>query len=125
MKRHLLVIDDERPIRHLLSCFFREHEFEVTTSATSLEAQRVVNEVPIDLVILDINLPDVDGLDLLATLKSSHPNLPVIMLTGLGYDDELVQESLRRGAAGFISKSLPLDQLLMEVHRTFMQPPPV
>jgi DNA-binding NarL/FixJ family response regulator len=71
----------------------------------------------LDLMILDIALPDADGLELLESMKAAHPNLPVVMLTGMGFDDELLSEALRRKASGYISKTLPLDQLLMEIRR--------
>jgi DNA-binding NtrC family response regulator len=86
------------------------------------DARRLVDEVPLNLVILDIALADADGLELLESIKQAHPQLPVIMLTGMGYDDELLQEALQKGASGYISKTLSLDQLLMEVHRTLKKP---
>jgi DNA-binding NarL/FixJ family response regulator len=68
-------------------------------------------------MILDIALPDADGLELLEKVKTSHPNLPVIMLTGMGFDEDLVSEALAKKASGYVSKTLPLDQLLMEIRR--------
>jgi DNA-binding NtrC family response regulator len=49
-------------------------------------------------------------------VMENHPHLPVIMYTGLGYDEKTLQESLRWGASAFVGKGLPLSQLLMEVH---------
>jgi DNA-binding NtrC family response regulator len=118
MKQHLLVVDDEAPIRDLLSEYLRKHGFEVTAAATADEAIRLSNEASVNLMILDIGLPDADGLELLEIIKTSHPNLPVIMLTGMGFDDELLQEALRKKASGYLSKTLPLDQLLIQVRRT-------
>jgi len=89
----------------------------VTTAATGAEALRLVDEVRLHLVIVDVILPDIDGLELLQALRGSHPNLPVLIMTGIGYDEQLLQEALQKGAAGYISKTLPLGQLLMEVHR--------
>ena len=74
--------------------------------------------MPLNLVILDVPLGDSDGLEILQTLKNAHPNLPVIIMTGIGFDEELLQEAIKKGASGYVSKTLPLDQLLMEVHRT-------
>jgi len=117
MKEHILVVDDEAPIRDLLGEFFRRRGYTVTTAATGEDALRLADEVVLQLVILDIALPDADGLELLESIKSGHPNLPVIVLTGMGFDGELLREALQKGAAGYVSKTLPLDQLLMEVHR--------
>ena len=121
MKQHILVVDDEKPICDLLSSFFRKRGYEVTTAATATAALRLADEVALHLMILDIALADADGLELLGTVKSAHPNLPVIILTGMGFDDELLQEALQKKASGYVSKTLPLEQLLLEVRRVLKQ----
>lgn len=117
MKQHILVVDDEAPIRDVLSGYFEKHGYLVTAASTGSDALRLANEVPINLIVLDIALADADGLELLETLKAAHPNLPILILTGMGFDEELLQEARRKGASGYVSKQLPLDQLLMEVVR--------
>jgi DNA-binding NtrC family response regulator len=57
-------------------------------------------------------------LEILERMKATHPNLPIIIMTGIGFDEDLLQEAIQKGASGYVSKTLPLDQLLMEVHRT-------
>ncbi|MGV3771912.1 MAG: response regulator [Verrucomicrobiales bacterium] len=118
MKEHILVVDDEAPIRQLLQSYFKKHGYEVSVASTAAETLKVADDVPLNLVVLDVLLGDQDGLDVLQTLKQSHPNLPVIIMTGIGFDEELLQEAISKGASGYVSKTLPLDQLLMEVHRT-------
>lgn len=117
-RSHILIVDDELPIRELLESYFVKNGYRVTTAATSAEAVRIADEVSVNLIILDVVLPDADGLQLLGELKKSHPRLPIIIMTGIGFDEELLQEARRNGAAGYVSKTLPLEQLLMEVHRT-------
>ncbi|MDX1952604.1 MAG: response regulator [Verrucomicrobiota bacterium] len=118
MKQQILIVDDEASVRELLQAYFRKHNYEVATASNASEAIRITEEIPVHLVVLDVLLADTDGLELLAQIKSSHPNLPVIIMTGIGFDEELLQEAQQKGAAGYVSKTLPLDQLLMEVHRT-------
>lgn len=118
MKQRILVVDDEEAIRELLSTFFSGHDFEVTTAATAPETARLIQETNPHLVILDVALADADGLEVLGTIKAANPKLPVIILTGMGFDEELLQEALQKGADGYVSKTLPLDQLLKEVLRT-------
>ena len=118
MKQHILIVDDEAPIRELLSAYFQKRGYDVSAAATASDALRIVDEQPLQAVILDVLLADTDGLETLATIKASHPRLPVIMMTGIGFDEELVREATQKGASGYVSKTLPLDQLLMEVHRT-------
>jgi DNA-binding NtrC family response regulator len=117
MKMKILVVDDEAPIRDLLSTYLKKYGYEVQTAATAAEARQLADEEALHLVIMDVVLPDADGMEVLSSVKQSHPNLPVVMLTGIGFDEELLQEAQQRGAAGYISKTLPLDQLLMEVRR--------
>ncbi|MBU6401367.1 MAG: response regulator [Verrucomicrobia bacterium] len=117
MKERILVVDDEAPIRDLLQALFMRHGYGVSGAATAGEALRALDESGFDLLVLDIALEDADGLELLTSIRQAHPSLPVIMLTGMGYDQELETEALTRGAQGYVSKTLPPDQLLMEVHR--------
>lgn len=112
------------PVRELMRAFLEKRGYSVATAATDAEAVHLAGETGFDLVILDVALGDADGLELLSELKLRLPNLPVIMLTGMGYDDELQQEALEKGASGYVAKTLPLEQILMEVHRTLRQGTP-
>jgi DNA-binding NtrC family response regulator len=118
MKQHILVVDDEAPILELLASYFKKHGYEVSSARAAAEALRLIDEKTPDLVVLDVLLADTDGLEVLGQIKAGHAKLPVIIMTGIGFDEELLQEALQKGASGYVSKTLPLDQLLMEVHRT-------
>ena len=118
MKQRILVVDDEPPILDLLSAYFSKHGYEVSTATNAGDAMQLLDGKPLELVILDVLLADTDGLEVLGQIKAAHPKLPVIIMTGIGFDEELLQEAVKKGAAGYVSKTLPLDQLLMEVHRT-------
>ncbi|HEY1172963.1 MAG TPA: response regulator [Verrucomicrobiae bacterium] len=122
MSQRLLVVDDEAPIRELLSSYFQKRGYAVTAASSAAEAIRALDEISVDVMILDIALADADGLELLESVKKDHPKLPVIILTGMGFDDELLKEALAKKASGYVSKTLPLDQLLMEVRRVSAQP---
>ena len=121
MKKRILVVDDEEQIRDLLTQFFRAHEYEVSVATSSAEALRGIKERQPDLVVLDIGLDQEDGLKLLGTFKSLHPEIKVIMLTGMGLVEDLVQEAQQNGADGYMSKVMPLEELLEEVRRV-LQP---
>lgn len=123
MKEHILVVDDEAPIRNLLSTFFKKRGYQVTAVETARETRAMARDQNIDLIILDIALgDDDDGLDLLTELKGEKPHLPVIILTGMGMDDDLLRESRRRGASGYIGKTMPLEELLGEVRKVLDHP---
>ena len=115
--QNILVIDDEAPICELLRTFLSRRDYAVTTAGCLHEAEECLNQNSFAAVILDILLPDGLGLDFLDQLRLRYPSVPVVIMTGIGYDEELLHEASQRGAAGFISKLLPLDQLLMEIHR--------
>jgi len=119
MSQHILVVDDEPQIRELLGVYLRKQGFQVSTTGTSQETMGFLKETSVDLVVLDIGLADEDGLRLLAEIKKSHPTLRVVMLTGMGFVEDLLQEAHQKGADGYVSKVLPLDELLMAIQRTF------
>jgi len=115
MKQHILVVDDEAPIRELLAIYLDKQGYQVSTAATSEETLRLTDQQRIDLVVLDIGLAEEDGLMVLASLKKKHPNLRVVMLTGMGFVEDLLQGALHLGADGYVSKILPLDELWITI----------
>ena len=117
MSRNILVVDDENQIRDLLAIYLKRQGFKVTTAATSEETLEFLGKHAFDLVVLDISLGGEDGLGLLARIKGSHPTTKVIMLTGMGFVEDLLQEAHQKGADGYVSKVLPLDELLLTIQR--------
>ena len=123
MKQRILVVDDEPQIREMLSLYFARHGYETATASNSAETLRAVRESKIDVVVLDIGLADEDGLKLLEKLKRAHPELRVIMLTGMGFVEDLLVEAQQKGADGYVSKLLPLDELLLAIQRILKNTP--
>jgi len=117
MNRKILVVDDETQIRDLLAIYLKRQGFQVTTAATSDETLELLGKEALDLVVLDISLGGEDGLSLLARIKASQPGTRVIMLTGMGFVEDLLQEAHQKGADGYVSKVLPLDELLLTIQR--------
>src|SRR5438093_409230 len=100
MSQHILVVDDEAQMRELLAVYLSRQGYEVSTAASTADTMRVVEEKDVDLVVLDIGLAEEDGLKLLMMLKEGHPTMRVIMLTGMGFVEELLQEASQKGADG-------------------------
>jgi DNA-binding response OmpR family regulator len=123
MKQRILVVDDEPQIREMLSMYFERHGYDTATAGDSAETLRIVAKGKVDVVVLDIGLADEDGLKLLGKLKSEHPELRVIMLTGMGFVEDLLQEAQQKGADGYVSKVLPLDELLLAIQRILKNTP--
>src|SRR5688572_5671503 len=115
MSQHILVVDDEAPTRELLTIYFKRRGCTVTTAQNSADALRLINELPVQLVILDINLGDTSGLDLLEPMKKARPNLPIILFSGIGMDEKTLEDARRKGATGYLNKTQPLDQMWAEV----------
>ena len=123
MKQRILVVDDEPQIREMLSMYFSSHGYDTVTAGDSTQAMRAVGESKVDVVVLDIGLAEEDGLKLLEQLKSQRPDLHVIMLTGMGFVEDLLQEAQQKGADGYVSKVLPLDELLTAIQRILKATP--
>jgi len=84
MAIHVLVVDDEAGIRHLLGNILSEEQCQVETTATVLEALAKLAEKPFDLAIVDLMLPEIDGLQLAEAIQVLDPGTPVILITAYG-----------------------------------------
>ncbi|MFT4726850.1 MAG: two-component system nitrogen regulation response regulator NtrX [Granulosicoccus sp.] len=119
--RAVLVVDDEPDIRGLLQEILEDEGYVVSTAATANAAQVLVEESTPDLVLLDIWMPDMDGISLLKSWKSSGAlNFPVIMISGHGTVETAV-EATRYGAVDFIEKPVSLAKLLLTVEKALSE----
>lgn len=110
----ILVVDDEANIRKLLDEILSEEGYEVTTAADAEEARQARKRSDFDLVLLDIWMPDTDGISLLKEWAESETLGPVVMMSGHGTVDAAV-EATRLGAVDFIEKPVSLAKLLRVV----------
>lgn len=117
MKQHILFVDDEPPVREMLSLYFRKRGFDVTTAVTIKEALEKLDGGPYSASILDINLAGESGLELLRIIRKKHEKLPVVMFTAMGEDQALLDEAMAAGANGFMCKTQTMDALYNEVCR--------
>jgi DNA-binding NtrC family response regulator len=111
----LLVVDDEKSIRDFFTLLFNRYGCDVTTTEGVTETLRLLPEKQFDVAIVDLVLEDGDGMDLVGKIKAGYPDLPVIVITGLGFQEDLMQQAQALGAQGFVSKALPPAQVVMEV----------
>ncbi len=111
MRARILVIDDEALIRKSLQSVLVDHGFEVDLAGSRAEALEIVARRAPDLVVLDLRLPDADGLDLLQELRAEDPFLRVIMITAHGDVGKAVQ-AMKLGAADFLRKPYELEEIL-------------
>jgi two-component system, OmpR family, response regulator len=110
---HLLIVDDDREIRSLLSQYLEKNDFRTTAVADGREMRRVLDRTPVDLIVLDLMLPGEDGLTLCRELRT-HSQIPVIMLTARGEDvDRIV--GLEIGADDYLPKPFNPRELLVRI----------
>ncbi len=103
----VLIVDDEAIMRGMLEIELEE-QYEVHTASNAAEAFKVLNKEPIDLVISDINMPDMKGYDLAAKVRSDYPGCKVALITGYNIDD-YVRMAKEHNISNIISKSTPFN----------------
>lgn len=116
MADKVLIVDDEVGVRKVLQVSLSEVGYEVLTAAEGEEAMRLVEEHHPDIVLSDIKMPGMDGLELLQRIKEADPDAEVIMMTGHA-DLELAVKSLQFEAADFITKPIHYDALEIALKR--------
>ena len=121
-KKRVLIVDDEPLIVEVASEFLQRDGFDTSSAGTAAEALASMEKHPANLVLLDINLPDENGLKFLGDFKRNHPAVPVVILTGSGYDEEMMQEALSKGASGYLSKDTDMESMAVAVKR-LLNPP--
>ncbi len=118
---HILVVDDEQDIRELISDILIDEGYEVSTAGTAEQANQQYIDTRLDLVLLDIWMPDADGISVLQDWQKTQPLLcPVVMMSGHGTVETAVQAT-RLGAFDFIEKPIALAKLLATVKKTLEQ----
>src|SRR5687768_8318510 len=118
MKQCILVVDDERQVRELLCFYLAKQGFEVLSASSSAETIQFLDSTRVDLVVLDIGLADEDGLRLLGRIKAGYASTKVVMLTGMGFVEDLLEEAQQKGADGYVSKVLPLEELVRTLNKS-------
>tara|TARA_R110002050_G_scaffold300793_1_gene472802 strand:- start:9235 stop:10392 length:1158 start_codon:yes stop_codon:yes gene_type:complete len=110
----VLVIDDERPIRNSLLEILEYEKLKVTDATNAMEALELIKNTDFDLILCDIKMPGMDGIELLTKIQELKPEIPVIMISGHG-NVETAVDSLKKGAYDFIEKPIDLNRLLVTV----------
>ncbi|MBP9854373.1 MAG: response regulator [Candidatus Omnitrophica bacterium] len=106
----LLIVDDETDIREFAKSFFKKRGIDVTTAGGGKEALLSVKQNNPDLILLDITMEDMSGVEVLRTLRENKNNVKVIMVTGIE-NEETVNEANSYGIKGYIHKPLILEEL--------------
>src|SRR5256714_1691343 len=114
--RRILIIDDERPILLTLEALLGRHGYQTETAATASYGLRRLKEISPSVILLDLQLPDAEGLEMLGQIKADHPDTQVIILTAHDSLNNAI-ESIKRGAYHFISKPYAPEELLSLIEK--------
>jgi len=114
----VLVIDDEVVVGNSVRKILKSRGFRVDHAETPSAAMELLSQQPVDMILLDMKIPGVKGLDLLETIKEENPTVPVIMITGYATVETAV-EAIKLGAVDYVSKPFTPDELHGAVERAF------
>jgi len=117
MTERILIIDDELDMLMLLKMIIEDStSYQVRTTNSPTEALKLIHNVHYDLVITDLKMPGIDGMELFAELKKEDPKLPVILITAYG-SREAADEAVREGIADFITKPFKKERILISIRK--------
>ena len=106
-----LIIDDDPSIARFLVTYLRQKGHTCEALTDGFQTANWLAHHDCEVVVVDLKMPKVDGISLITFMRESNPTLPIVVFTGVGYDEEQMQAALRAGANGYVSKNLPIEQL--------------
>ncbi len=112
----ILIVDDEYPVRFALSEVLKKNEFATLEASSGVEAVKILKENDVDLVLLDVAMPEMDGIETLQELGRIKPNVPVIIVTGHG-DIATAVRATKLGAYDFLTKPPQVERLIVTIQR--------
>lgn len=116
MKSTILLVDDEPATRFGFCRYLNKAGYEIRAVATLAEAREAISSKPYDVVILDMQLPDGNGMDWIGELRQSHPDSAVVVITAFG-DIPIAVEAMKRGADQFLTKPVDMSELEIFLHK--------
>ena len=112
----ILIVDDEKNYPLILSAVLQEEGYETLTANSGQEALDILANSDVDLILTDMKMPKMDGIELLGRVKENDPELPIIMMTAYGTVEKAV-EAMQKGAYSYILKPFDNEQLVLYVHK--------
>jgi DNA-binding response OmpR family regulator len=112
-----LIIDDDPAITKFLVTYLRQKKHTCESLTEGFQTASWLERNQCDVVVVDLNMPKVDGISLISFIRDISDKLPIIVFTGVGYDEDRMHAALRAGANGYVSKNLPIEQLYCVLSR--------
>ena len=106
-----LIIDDDPGIAKFLLAYLRQRGHTCDALTDGFQTASWLTEHDCEIAVVDLKMPKIDGISLITFMREIDPDLPIVVFTGVGYDEEQMHAALRAGANGYVSKNLPIEQL--------------
>ena len=116
-RAEFLIIDDDPAIAKFLVTYLKQKGHSCDSLTEGFRTAAWLEHHRCDVVVVDLNMPKVDGISLIRYIRELSGDLPIIVFTGVGYDEERMHAALRAGANGYVSKNLPIEQLYCVLSR--------
>ncbi len=116
MKERILIVDDEQEMRDLLAKVLEKNGYQVSTAGDGESALALLEREPVDVVILDVVMPGLSGMEALKAVKELNPLTVVLIMTAFGSIDQAVQ-AVKEGAYDYISKPFKIDEMLLTIEK--------
>jgi CheY-like chemotaxis protein len=107
----ILIVDDVQELLDVICEYMEIHGYTVHTTTESQEALRLIEATKYDIIISDIHMPEMDGLELMAWIKNKHPGVPVILITGYSVS-EARKIAMEKGADAFFAKPVHMKEII-------------
>jgi DNA-binding response OmpR family regulator len=117
-QRNILIVDDDKSILRILTRILQKQGYSTHTAETGREAEEMINNQSYDLALIDVKLPDTDGVDLLQRIQAAKPNMIKIILTGFASMDSGIK-ALNAGADAYLVKPVEPTELLRILKEKF------
>ncbi len=115
MKSRILVVDDEESIREFLEIMLKKEGFEVSLAEDGARAKEMIQKKSYDMVISDLQMPNMNGIELLKFVKDSAPDTVFMMITAFGTTETAV-EAMKMGAYDYVTKPFKIDEVRLNIH---------
>lgn len=117
MKKHILSVDDEADIRDLLQEVLTMKGYRVSTAGEPETAKKIIKNDPPNLVIMDFQIEEGDGMILIDEVKKMAPNMPILLLTGAVFDRNLVRDTIEKKVSRYLDKTASLSTIVTEIEK--------
>lgn len=115
-KINILVVDDDKIVLHSCKRILEEEGFSVSLVSSSKEGLEVLENETVDLLLVDVKMPEYDGIYLMSKAKEKRPDLPIVVMSGYP-TPETISDGMSKGADNFIAKPFTPDELLTSVQK--------